>query len=444
MPALVPRSFERNSRSVTIRKVPKRSSLVFAVAILIASLVVVLVDLLTNSMAPRWDMAYYVDMARNGIIGNHHLVAPFAYRPGAPGIIHAIARVLHVDAELAFRACARVMSVAFLVACFYFARSIGASFGSATVCSLALALNFEIVKWTVFAGTMVDIYAYPLILLAFWLILRKRFYACLFVSALGLFFKEFLLLPILTQTTALMLKNRSKREGSEACGDREQWPTGLIRPLTITFLALLVCFFLPRLLIHVVRTFQDIDPINQPSSLRRLYLYPASLRRDFNIVFAYLAWWLPTLVLINPKRLRLLWDYLRPYRLICYLYLAFHFLLVMYGGTNLAIFATYSLPVELMVLVTLLDKGAVQLWEKILMVVVVVLFNRIWMQIPLPDVNVHAYLDFYGGYHMLVTKRSIFRMVELLAYVGGFWALRALITRTSHTRILAAQSQAAP
>lgn len=415
----------------------KRSRFIFAAALLIATLVVVIVDLLTNSMAPRWDMAYYVDMARNGIIGNHHLVAPFAYRPGAPGIVHAIARVLHVDAEVAFRVCGRVLSVGFLVACLYFARSIGASLGAATVCSLALALNFQIVKWTVFAGTMVDIYAYPLILLAFWLILRKRFYACLFVSAFGLFFKEFLVLPLLTQTATLVLKNRANDQKSEDRGIRERWPAGLIRPLAITFLALLVCFVLPRLLIHVVSTFQDIDPINQPSSLGRLYLYPASLRRDFNIAFAYLAWWLPTLVLIDPKRLRLLWDHLRPHRLICGIYLAFHFLLVMYGGTNLAIFATYSLPVQLIVLVILLDKGDVRLWEKILLVAVVVLFNRIWMQIPLPDVNVHAYLNFYGGYHMLVTKRSLFRMVELLTYVGGFWALRALISRISHTGILA-------
>ncbi len=411
---------------------PRRSSaLVFLGIVAIATLVVTAVALLTNRMTPEWDMKYYLDMAADGVIGNKHLVAPFAYRPAAPLLVGAIARALNLGPEVAFRICAHLMCVVFIVCCFYFAKAIGAHEISAALLAVTLALNFQIVKWNLFAGAMVDIYAYPLILLAFWLMIRKRFYPCLFVSAIGLFFKEFMILPLLTQAAAVAVKRwrNGLLQRAEQKFSPKQRLSHPVKRLAITLLVLCACFLLPRLFIHVVQTFQDIDPINQPSSLRRLYWYPESLRRDFNIVFAYLSWWLPALLLVDAKRLQLIWNRLRPYRLLCGLYLGFHFLLVMYGGTNLDIFATYSLPVLIMVLAVLLDQGAVQLWERVLMVAVVIGFNRIWMHIPLPQEGLGPYLNFYGGYHMLVTRRSLFRFAELLIYVAGFWALRAFITR---------------
>jgi hypothetical protein len=376
-------------------------------------------------MAPEWDMKCYLDMAANGIVGNQHLVSPFAYSPAVPLIVHTIARAANIDTGIAFRGSGYVMCAIFIVTCFYFARSAGASKATAALLAVTLALNFQIVKWTLFAGAMIDIYVYPLILLAFWLILKGQFYRCLFVSAMGLLFKEFMLLPLATQAAAAIVKN-----------GRRNWRI-LLLPLGLTATALLVCFVLPRLLIPVAQAVKDyagvapIDPFHQPSSLRRLYTFPANLKRDFNIVFAYLSWFLPMLLVIDRNRAQLIWSRLRPYRLVCGLYLAFHFMLVMYGGTNLDIFVTYSLPVLILALGTLLDKGGVRLWEKVLMVGIVVLFNRSWMHIPLPQVDLHAYLNFYGGYNRLVTWRSLFRMAELLICVGGFWTLRVLILRTN-------------
>jgi hypothetical protein len=184
-------------------------------------------------------------------------------------------------------------------------------------------------------------------------------------------------------------------------------------------------------LIHVVQTFQDIDPINQPWTLRRLYLYPLSRRRDFNIVFAYLACWLPILLLVNRQRLAMAWQKLKPYRWICAVYMAFHFLLVMYGGTNLPIFVTYSLPVQILVLTALLDGGEIHLWEKAGLFLAVIFFNRLWMAIPVPQQQPERYLEFYGGYHMLVTARSFARMWELLSWIAGFWTIRVLVIQLS-------------
>lgn len=371
-------------------------------------------------------MVCYLDMASNGVIGNNHLVSPFAYSLAVPLIVRALAHLLHLPATTAFHLCAYMACIAFIIACFYFARAAGAAVVSAALTAVTLALNFNIVKWAVFSRVMIDIYIYPLILLSFWLILRKRFYACLAVSGIGLLFKEFMLLPLLTQAAALMVRKRQNFPG-------RQWRKDLVTPLLITFLVLLGCFVLPRVLIHVERTTSDfagvapIDPFHNFASLRRLYSYPANIGRDFNIVFAYLSWWLPALLLLDGRRLRLVWDRLHPYRLVCGLFLGLHFLLVMYGGMNLDIFASYSLPILILVLTVLLEKGGVQRWEVILMVLLVVLFNRIWMYIPLPQQDLRTYLTFYGGFDDLVTRRSLFRMAELLMYVAGAGTLRALL-----------------
>ena len=387
-----------------------------------AASLVLLISALTNRMPPKWDMQCYLDMATNGLIGNKALVAPFAYRPGAPLLVGGIARLLHSDPLATFRACAHIAGTAFILCCFYFAKATGGRRGAAALSAFTLALYFYIVKWPLFAGEMVDIYAYPLILFAFWALLRERFYLCLLISGVGLFFKEFLLLPLLTQAVLVSVRNRG-----------QGWKK-IAKPAGLTALVLVLCFLLPRLVIHVVQTFQDIDPINQPSTLQRLYLYPLSRRRDFNIVFAYLAWWLPVLLLSNRQRLRAMWERIRPYRMACVVYLAFHFLLVMYGGTNLAIFVTYSLPVQILVLVAILDGGGVPPWEKAAMIGAVIVFNRLWMHIPVPQEQPQAYLEFYGGYHMLVTARSVARMAELLSWILGFWIARGLVTRVAQRR----------
>lgn len=388
---------------------------VFLKVLAVATVLVAVVKLFTNHMQPRWDMIYYLDMATHGLSDNHHLVAPFAYRPGAPLIIGAIAHVLHANPERVFHTCTYLACIGFVVSCFYFARALGATETSALSASIALALYFPVVKWNIFAGAMVDIYAYPLLLLAFWLLWTGRVYGCLLVSAIGLFFKEWLLLPLATQAAYLTIKNwRANRRA-------------LIMPLGLSLLILVFCFLLPRLLIHVAQTFQDIDPVNDASTLHRLLAYPESRRRDFNILFAYLSCWLPILLLLSRERWGLLSQRLKPHRTLLALYMLFQFVLVMYGGTNLTIFASYSLPVQIVVLVILLDQGRIPLWEQLLMLAVVIAFNRVWMQVPLPDRDVDAYLNFYGGFHKLVNARSFLRLGELAAYVLGFWFLRFLV-----------------
>jgi hypothetical protein len=386
------------------------------VAVLVAAVVVLLVARFTNHLNPKWDMLYYQDMAANGLVGNHHLVAPFAYRPAAPLVIGALARAAHEDYADTFRTCAQLMSMVFIVACFVFARLNQCSDRAALFAAVLIALNLYIIKWNVFAGSMVDIYAYPLLLLGFWAVLTRRFHLLMLTSVAGLFVKEFLLLPLVAQAGMLIRDNyRTNRRK-------------MIGPMALMGAILVACFVLPRVLIPVVDSLQDVDP-HQLWKLRRLISYPASPKRWFNILFAYVTVWLPVLLLLTRSRWRQVQQRLYPHRWAIFPFLAFQLVLVMYGGTNIVIYVTYSAPVAVLALVTLLDSPDLLRWEPFAALAVVILFNREWMSIPLPQYGLERYLDFIGGYSDLVTWRSFWRFAEAFAYILGFWTVRATTIR---------------
>jgi hypothetical protein len=385
-------------------------------ATLVAAAAVFLVGQFTNRVGPRWDMIYYQDMAANGVLGNQHLVAPFAYRPVAPLTIGVLARALRMNYTDAFRMCAEAMSVVFIVACFVFGKAYHASDRAALLAAVLIALNYRIVKFHILTGSMIDIYAYPLVLLGFWAVLARRFRLVLLISAAGLFVKEFLLLPLLTQAGVAIYENY-----------RTNWrkPVGL---LALTGAVIATCFVLPRVLIPIASTFQDIDP-HEPWRLLRLISYPANPKRWFNIGFGYAAVWLPALLLLTRERVLLVRQRLDPHRAAIFLFLAFQFVLVMYGGTNIVTFVTYCVPVEALVLVILLDSEDLMGWEPFAVLAVVVLFNREWMAVPNREEDLNGYLNFYGGYYHMVTRRSVWRMGEVVAYIVGFWGLRRVVMR---------------
>jgi hypothetical protein len=176
-----------------------------------------------------------------------------------------------------------------------------------------------------------------------------------------------------------------------------------------------------------------VDP-HQLWKLRRLMSYPANARRWFNILFAYVMFWLPALLLLTRSRGRLVRQRLYPYRWAIFPFLAFQLLLVMYGGTNIVIYVTYSAPVAVLVLAVLLDSTDLRRWEPFAALAVVILFNREWMPVPLPQNGLDRYLDFYGGYSDLVTWRSLSRFAEASAYTLGFWMVRAMAIRSDAAR----------
>lgn len=95
-------------------------------------------------------------------------------------------------------------------------------------------------------------------------------------------------------------------------------------------------------------------------------------------------------------------------------------------------FVTYALPVLLFALTTILSFREVNKLQKCFAALVVIVVNRLWMHVPLPDQNIQAYLNFYGGYHTSVSARAFARAVELLCFFALFYSIRARVS--SQTR----------
>ena len=396
----------------------RQARVLISVFLAAVSLVAAL-SVLTNRMPARWDVAYYLDMAKNGLAGNHHLATPFAYRPVVPLTIFAISRTLHTDPETTFHAATHVIAVILLVLAFYWARSFGGSELAAWCGMLALGLNFEIVRYPLFTGTMIDIYAYVFVLLAFWGVLRRRFYPVLLLCAAGLFLKEFMVVPLLAQAGVLLWET-----------PRERWRS-LWLPLGLTAFAIAFYVVVTRATIPVVESFDHIDP-HHPETLLFLITHPLSPKRWFNIVYSFLSFWLPCLLLMTRNRWQMLRKHLAPYGPAIGFFAFFQLLLLMYGGNNIHIFVGYSLGIELLVIAVLVDRGVPRPWELILVFAVLVVFNCIGAHIPTYEEGGWDDLtDFYGGYSTEIRFRSVLRFAEIWAYFGVFNLLRRLASRTS-------------
>ena len=394
-----------------------RKTRVFISVFLAAVSLVAALSLLTNRMAARWDMWYYRDMAINGLAGNHRLATPFAYRPVVPLTIFVISHGLHTDPETTFHAATHVVAVILLVLAFYWTRSFGGSELAAWCGMLSLAPNFVMVRYPLFTGTMIDIYAYVFTLLAFWGVLRRRFYPVLLLCAAGLFLKEFMVVPLLAQAGVLLWET-----------PRERWRS-LWLPLGLTAFAIAFYVIVTRATIPVVESFDHIDP-HRPETLLFLITHPLSPKRWFNIVYSFLSFWLPCLLLMTRNRWQMLRKHLAPYGPAIGFFAFFQLLLLMYGGNNIHIFVGYSLPIELLVIAVLVDRGALRPWELILLFAVLVIFNRIGAHIPTYEEDGDGLLDFYGGYGTEIRLRSVLRFAEIWAYVGAFRLLRRATSRT--------------
>ena len=392
---------------------------VFVSVLLAAVCLVAALSVLTNRMAARWDMWYYRDMATNGLAGNLHLATPFAYRPIVPLTIYGISHTLHTDPETTFHAATHVIAVILLVLAFYWTRSFGASELAAWCGMLALALNYVMVRYPLLTGSMIDIYAYVYLLIASWCLFRRRFYPTLLLCSVGLFLKEFMVVPILTQAAVLLVETPRKR-----------W-LSLWLPLGLSAFAIAFYIGLTRVTIPVYESFDHIDP-HHPETLRFLITHPLSPKRWFNIVYSYLSFWLPCLLLMTRDRWQSIREQLAPYGRTIGFFAFFQLVLLMYGGNNLFIFVGYSLPILLLVMWVIVDRGSPQPWELILVLVVLIVFNRIGAHIPTYDEgNWDGFNDFYGGFGVEIRLRSVLRFIEIWAYFGAFQILRMVSGRTS-------------
>ena len=125
-------------------------------------------------------------------------------------------------------------------------------------------------------------------------------------------------------------------------------------------------------------------------------------------------------MLATRARLRWLALELREERLLLGSCVALVLLLAMYGGTNLNLFLSYSLPVQVIVL-TKLGSRDVAWFEWTLVLLALFSFSRILFPIPSPVEGGEAfdrYVDFYAGWSSRVTGRTAFRGLEIASCIG--------------------------
>jgi len=258
---------------------------------------------------------------------------------------------------------------------------------------------------------MFDIYrpdhiAYVFVILGFYFGLTSRFYGLLLTTAIGVQFREFAVLPLIAFLLALVAGG--------------QW-RALQRYVLPASFCFLVAVALPRLLIPVTGSCQSV------SSLRSVFRIPLNFKRDLNLVISIIAYLLPTIMLLNIQRIRLiraqLSDEVKRFVLI---YTLLVILLSLYGGSDLARFATYLFIVQALLigLLSRMASGA----EIITMLMATFIFNRMWM--PLPIWNIGKYLDFLGCYAARLNWSTFSRCVELIIFI----AISVLIRRMSIQR----------
>jgi len=397
--------------------------------LLVAVASVVIIDAFTNSLdveAYTWDFQFYIDMARNGFDGQYGGVAPFAYR-----YLSALpARLLHLWFGLSiytsFKIIAYVGAISTLVLVYFFIRYLTFSRRTALLSMLVVALARSQVKFLLFDHYRPDHLAYPLMVLAIFLLLEKRWWPCVLLSVIGLQIREFLIIPILI-TFLYLLREIFLSQRLE----RRHGILNLAAMAVIVALAIAI----PRLLIEVEHHLQHIDPFNKPRTIFYLIADPLDVGKNINLASSFLTFTLPSLVLVTPERARSAWRK-SEHRWVWILYTVLALLLAVYGGTDYYRFMTYLfLPQAVFLAHIFASKPH---WAEIVyMFLVVVLINQTFAPFPIWDFDL--YIDGFGGWSNRVNVATARRFLFLASAVVLAAMLRlVLATRRSDDRATAA------
>jgi hypothetical protein len=379
----------------------------------------------TGQTRPAHDGLHYLEMAQNGFTDNAGLSAPFAYRPAVPLLAGALARLAGIPAEEGFLAIALLSSWALLVVSYRTAKAFGSRPRSGLLIMSAVSLSFFTAKFHLAAPTRIDIEALFLLTAASLQILRQRYGWTLILSAVGLFFKEFLVIPGLV-VVALRLREYVRSRSLDPLIDAM---SGLC--------VLFVCFFLPRFLIPVTTGFGEnlrLDLSEAPhtgymQNLRFLLFARFEPEKLVNLVFSFASFWLPAILLVTPGRAAALRNRLAPHAFSASLLLTGVAALALIGGTNIMIFAAYSLPVLIIVLAAQLESEIHPL-EAAAALGAVLIFNRIPTAITRAS-SPEEIMGFYGGWWSQVDGTTLLRTGEIVLAVVLLAVVRLTLNRTA-------------
>jgi hypothetical protein len=400
------------------------------VALIIAALMVCGIDIVTNEDIPAHDAVLYIDMAREGILGNQHLAAPYAFRPAVPLLVGVTSSVFSLPVEEAFRITTRLSGVFLLWCVFLFSTDFGVGFGRAAAIMAIVGFSFFHVKYPLFAYAMVDIEAYIVMVAACWLVFKGHPRLSLAVSCIGVFFKEFLVIPSVLVFAAAVHEYMIRPSKS-----RLVWV--FLIPVIVSTLFLLPRLYLPISVAYGNSLKWVIPPNGVPFSyLRELRLFlsnPVDCPRQVNVLFSLVSYFLPTLFLLTPKRASVLWRDLGDRRYFIVLAFLLVVLFTMVGGSNIMIFVSYAIAVQV-ILLAYLFRQHIPFGEVILVLFVVAMYNKIVFPVPSFVTDFGPAVDFYGGWASRVNGHTVERFLQMAAVLlvvnGARW-MRIVWKRTA-------------
>jgi hypothetical protein len=367
-------------------------------------LLIIFIDIMTNRLdisKYAWDFKYYIAFAKEGF-AMKDLISPVAYRYMTPFLAGGLHRIFGISVTDAFIILSYIGLWMQLMGSYLFVLYYFKSFKAAVSATLVVAFSAVNVKFLLFDPFRPDLFGYIFVLLGTYFALKKQVWALILVSAFGVQFREFALVPLVAYIAVLFVS--------------KDWNT--LKRYGLWFVAaFFISVVVPRMTIEITQSAQYIQ------KLEHLWLIPMDWKRDFNWLYTILVYFLPVFLLITPSRVKKLLKHIPDMHK---RYIVFYTLLVallsMYGGTDLARFSTYFFMTQIIIV------GCFALYaskaELIYMTVAVFWFNKIHTPIPVWDFNL--YLNWYCGYANIITEGTFRHLYTEAALIIGAVALRLI------------------
>lgn len=361
-----------------------------------------IIDIFTNQidiLNYGWDFREYMVIAKYGF-SSEHLSAPFAYRYPTPFLAAWVSDFLNVPLSEAFKVLAYFGAYLQLMGIFWLVVFVTRSYTGAFVALIVTACSAFNVKFLLFDPFRPDHFAYFFVLLSVFLIIRKHVPALLIVSAIGVQFREFAIIPLIAYYLTMAIS-----------GD---W-AGFRRNTFPVLSVLVISVLLPRLLIPVTVNYQYLGSVSDVINI------PMNLARDINLIYALTAYFLPVLLLLTKTRIACLKAGLS-YEMAMFLsvYSVLIVVMALYGGSDLPRFMTYLFIPQMIMLGRLIPN--VPKVEILYVLAATAYFNQMFAGIPMDTLD--RYLDWYGGYNDRLNISSWMRALEMLVLMIGSVAIR--------------------
>lgn len=366
-------------------------------------LLLIVIDKLTNTFdldKYAWDFKYYIAFAKDGF-AMKDLISPVAYRYMTPFLAAGVHHLFSLSIPEAFKVLAYVGLWLQLMGIYLFVMYYIKSFSAAVIATLVTAFSAINVKFLLFDPFRPDLFAYFIVTVAVYLAFEKKVLWLMIVTAIGVQFREFTLVPLIAYFINITLN--------------KEWKTLKLYIVPLLF-TLILAVLLPRVLIPVTESYQYVKSLNDVLSI------PLDKWRSFNWLYTIVIYFLPLFILLTRERIKKIKEKMpaKEFSFVI-IYTLLVALLSMYGGTDLARFTTFLFIPQIIFVGYMVPYASKVEW--IYLVVTVFLFNKIHMPIPIGDVN------WYGGYANIVTHGTYMHLFWMALIILGAVALRMALKR---------------